>query len=99
MWVAAVGMICLGVVVAYICMYFIARFKEHTVTGLAGVVGVLLGGVVAKFLTENTTAGVDNVWWYPIGLLVGLVLWGTVRSLAVLLGFDVAAAFHIINDD
>jgi hypothetical protein len=81
MVVAAVGMTCLGFVVIYISMYFIARLKDHTVTGLAGVVGVLVGGVVAKFLADNTTAGVDTVWWYPIGLLIGLATWVLLRWL------------------
>jgi hypothetical protein len=69
----------LGIVLAYICMYFVSRLKEHSVTGLTGVVGVLLGGVVAKFLTENTTAGADAIWWYPVGLLAGLLGWVMVK--------------------
>ncbi len=75
MVLAAVGMTCLGTVICYLSMYFVRRFKTHTVAGLGGVVTVLLGGVVGKFLADNTSAGPDAIWWYPIGLVVGLVAW------------------------
>lgn len=79
MLLAAIGMSCLGFVIAYLCMYFVVRLKEHTVAGLSGVAGVLVGGVVGKFLTANTSAGPDSIWWYPIGLLIGLVAWVLLR--------------------
>jgi hypothetical protein len=95
MVLAAIGLACLGFVLAYVCMYFVARFKEHTITGLSGVVGVLLGGVVAKFLTTNTAVG-GMIWWYPIGLFAGLVAWVLVRLFAHRGDAAVAAdlAFH-----
>lgn len=68
-------MLCLGFVMAYVSMYFVARLTVHTMTGLVGIIGILLGVVVAKWLADNTAAGVDTVWWYPIGLFVGLATW------------------------
>jgi hypothetical protein len=73
--VPAVGMLCLGLVMAYVSMYFVARLTVHTMTGLVGIMGILLGVIVAKWLADNTDAGVDTVWWYPIGLFVGLATW------------------------
>jgi hypothetical protein len=64
---------------AYLCMYFVVRLKEHTVTGLSGVAGVLVEGVVGKFLTANTAAGPDTIWRYLVGLLAGLVAWVVLR--------------------
>lgn len=81
MWVVVLGMSSLGFFQAYLCMYFVSRLSQHTVAGLSGVVGVLLGGVVAKFLAVSTTAGADAIWWYPVGLLVGLVGWVAVKLL------------------
>jgi len=72
-------MTCLGIVMAYVSMYFISRLEKHTVAGLAGIAGVLLGGVVGQFLVEHTPASSDTIWWYPIGLLLGLLFWGVVR--------------------
>jgi hypothetical protein len=94
MVLAAIGMTCLGVVICYICMYFVARLKEHTITGFGGVIGVLLGGVVAKFLTVNTAA-VDSIWWYPIGLLIGLAIWLVIRLSVALGGPSAAAAIAV----
>ena len=77
--VAAIGMTCLGLVIAYLSMYFVVRLKEHTVLGLSGVVSVLLGGVVGQFLVDSSSADPNVIWWYPIGLLIGLIAWGVVR--------------------
>ena len=79
MVLAAIGLACLGLVICYICMFFLARFKEHSVSALSGVVLVLLGGVVGKFITDNTEHE-NAIWWYPIGAAVGLVLWIIVRG-------------------
>ena len=80
MAVAATGLACLGAVICFLCLYFVARLKTHTVSALGGVVGILLGGVVGKFLTANTHQQ-DAIWWYPIGLAIGLILWIAVRFL------------------
>jgi hypothetical protein len=72
-------MLCLGFVMAYVSMYFVARLTVHTMTGLVGIIGILLGVIVAKWLADNTDAGVDTVWWYPIGLFIGLASWIALR--------------------
>jgi hypothetical protein len=83
MWLPAAGLGCLGFVMIFICMYLIVRLKKPTIAGLGGVVGVFLGGVLAKFLTDYAaTPGIQNaVWWYPIGLFVGLLVWGRANGL------------------
>lgn len=80
-YVPAIGMTCLGFFMAYISMYFVVRLKQHTVVGLSGVVGVLLGGVVGKLFLANSSVAPAVIWWYPIGLFVGLVAWGLLRAL------------------
>jgi uncharacterized membrane protein len=76
--VPAIGLACLGAVISYLCMFFVARLKTHTVSALSAVVVILLGGVVGKFLTTNTPAK-DAIWWYPIGMAIGLVVWIGIR--------------------
>jgi Na+-transporting methylmalonyl-CoA/oxaloacetate decarboxylase beta subunit len=77
--VPAVGMLCLGFVMAYVSMYFVARLTMDTATGVVGIIGILLGVIVARWLADNTHAGVDTVWWYPIGLFIGLATWIALR--------------------
>jgi lipopolysaccharide export LptBFGC system permease protein LptF len=89
----ASGMTCLGIVLCYISMYFVVRLKEHTILGLGGIAGVLLGGVVGQFLVDNTGASATAIWWYPIGLLIGLALWIILRfAVAAKSGMDLASA-------
>ena len=83
MAVAATGLACLGAVICFISMFFIVRLKTHTVSALGAVLGVVLGGAVGKFLTANTHQQ-DAIWWYPIGMVIGLVLWIAVRFLGAL---------------
>jgi hypothetical protein len=77
MTVEAVGVFALGVVIAYLAFFFVVRLKSHTLAGLGALVGILVGGAAAKFLTDNLTTGdASNLAWYPIGLVVGGVVFG-----------------------
>ena len=85
----SVSALALGIFIGFMAWYFIKRFKEYTTDGLTAVIGVLIGGVVVTFLdwtptaaasgAASATATVDVVhrWWYPIGLLVGFLVWYT----------------------
>lgn len=67
--VAAIGSTCLGIVVLCISWYFVRRFNSFTPQTLSAVISIILGGVVAGFLSED-----KSVWWfYPIGLFIGLI--------------------------
>jgi uncharacterized membrane protein len=69
--VAAIGATCLGVVIGWLVRYFIRRFEKFGPAVLGAVVSVVLGGAVVKFLEAD-----KSVWWfYPIGLLIGFVIY------------------------
>ena len=72
--VPALGALSLGIVIGWLVRYFIRRFKEFGPQALGLVVSIMLGGAVVKFLEADRT-----VWWfYPIGLLLGFVLYTVV---------------------
>jgi hypothetical protein len=71
------GSVALGVFIAYLTWYFVSRYEKFTSEGLSAAVTVVAGGVVIAFLdaglkTEDIRP--DAHWWYPIGLLVGFVV-------------------------
>lgn len=71
MAVAAIGSICIGIVICYFTMIFVIRFKDYTVIGLSGIVTIIVGGAVLDFLQK----GSFNFWYYSIGAFVGLVIY------------------------
>ncbi len=72
--VAAIGSLS---VVGWLARYFIRRFKSFTPQALGFVVSIIAGGAVIKFLEADKT-----VWWfYPIGLLLGFILYTIVAIL------------------
>jgi hypothetical protein len=81
MHVEAVGICLLGVYIGYLGWYFVVRIAANTVTAdtFASVAAVLVGGVVLSFLDDHL-ARKGDVWWYPIGLVIGfalyVVFWG-----------------------
>jgi hypothetical protein len=87
--VPAFGAFCLGIFVAYMVWYFVVRLQAaaYTVKTLSAVLALIAGGVVIRFL-ESDQVGKGARWWYPIGLVAGLVLfaiarltgWGPTRS-------------------
>lgn len=68
-----VGTVCLGVFLGYMAWYFVTRVAEKPIDSFAAVAGVLFGGVVLTFMGGATA---DARTWYPIGLLIGAVLYG-----------------------
>jgi uncharacterized membrane protein len=69
-----IGALSLGIVVGWLVRYFIRRFKSFTPKVLGSVVTAAIGGAVIRFLEHDT-----NVWWfYPIGLLLGFVVYSIV---------------------
>ena len=73
-----VGLIALGVFMGYMAWYFATRVKENWMTSFAAVAGVLFGGVVLTFLGGASS---DNRWWYPIGLVIGWLIYAIARKL------------------
>lgn len=77
--VAAIGSLSLGVVVGWLVRYFIRRFKNFTPQALSFVISIAAGGAAIKFLEADKT-----VWWfYPIGLLLGFVVYTIVAIWAM----------------
>lgn len=74
----AVGTISLGIVVGWLVRYAVRRFKSHTPKALAAVVSVLVGGAALNFVQRDSTTW----WFYPVGLLLGFVLYSIVALAA-----------------
>jgi hypothetical protein len=80
--IVAIGAALLGVFIGYMAWYFIVRFAsdKYTSDGLVAVAGVVAGGAVIQFMKGNV--GARDWWWYPVGLVIGWVLF---------------VLFHLIN--
>ena len=76
-YVPAIGATSLGVVIGWLVRYFIRRFDTFGPTILGSVISIALGGAVLKFLEAD-----KSVWWfYPIGLLVGFIIYQIIVTL------------------
>lgn len=72
------GVTCVGIFVGYLCMFFVARFKNHSVKQFVAIIVALFSGTVMSFLVANIGDNDEystTIWRYPIGLVIGLILW------------------------
>ncbi len=76
--VPAVGAMCLGIVIGWLTRYFVFRFNSFKPMTLTAVISAIVGGTVVGFLGAD-----KSVWWfYPIGLLIGFVVYAVVARRA-----------------
>lgn len=69
--IPAVGATSLGIVIGWLVRYFIRRFDKFGPMVLGSLLSIVLGGTAITFLETDKT-----VWWfYPIGLLLGFVIY------------------------
>jgi uncharacterized membrane protein YfcA len=74
--IPAIGATCLGIVIGWLVRYFIRRFDKFGPMVLGSLVSIVFGGAAIKFLEADKT-----VWWfYPIGLLLGFVIYHVVAA-------------------
>ena len=71
--IEAIGVLCVGIIVMWLTFYFISRFTSYTVTILLSIITILFAGAVLNFIQ---LADKTDFWYYPIGLVVGLALYG-----------------------
>jgi hypothetical protein len=78
----AVGIGCVGLVVGYFACYFMSRFRNYTLQGLTGVLGLIFAGVAVSYVTtyliDDSNAG--DMAWYPIGVAVGVAAWIVLKA-------------------
>lgn len=75
--VPELGSASLGIVMGWLVRYFIRRFEKFSPAAFSSVVSILVGGVVVKFLgTEQ-----NILWFYPIGLLIGFVIYHVIATI------------------
>lgn len=82
MHVPAVGACTLGIFISFLVWYFVVRFKpdQFTPVALTSVVAVLVGGAVNAFIAETAEINKQAAWWYPIGLLIGWIIFTIART-------------------
>jgi len=68
-----IGAICLGIVVGWLIRYFLERFKRFDAKVLGTIVGIIVGGVISKFLLSDPFLYSLN--YYPVGLLIGILMY------------------------
>ncbi len=76
-----VGVFCTGFVVMWMGFFFVVRFKDYNIEALTGIIAILFGGVVLQFVQY---ADKTDFWYYPVGLLIGLIGYGLNRKYNVL---------------
>ncbi len=69
--IPAIGATCLGIVVGLLIRYFIRRFKRFTPQVFGSLLSIVLGGTTIRLLSGDQ----QIVWFYPIGLLLGFILY------------------------
>ena len=74
-----IGNLALGIFLGYMAWYFVTRVSDKPIDSFAAVAGVLFGGVVLAFLGGTTS---DSRWWYPVGLVVGWIIYVVLRYAA-----------------
>ncbi|MCI0345986.1 MAG: hypothetical protein L0221_11175 [Chloroflexi bacterium] len=72
-----IGTLALGVFLGYMAWFFATRVTTNWMTSFSSVVGVLFGGVVLTFLGG---AGSDGLTFYPIGLVVGWIIYALLKK-------------------
>lgn len=77
MSVLQISALCTGIVVMYLIIRFITRFKTFSTNGLGTVILLLSGGTGITYIDIEKTA----IPFYPIGLFVGLVLYFVLTKL------------------
>jgi hypothetical protein len=80
--VPATGSVCLGIVFGWLVRYCMRRFKKFSAATLTTIASVLVGGVAIKFLNSDPTV----LWFYPIGLLIGFIVYSVVGYFAIRFG-------------
>jgi hypothetical protein len=72
-FVIALGCFCLGAAIGGIVAHYIARVDEFNLRALTSIVGIFGGaGVLGVFTLIGTPPSVAY-WFYPVGILVGLI--------------------------
>ena len=67
---SSLGSLVTGVLVIWIVLIFMRRFKTYDAKGLATVIGAIFGGAVFTYLMANDRTA---LWIYPVGLFLGFV--------------------------
>jgi hypothetical protein len=65
------GCLSLGIVIGWLVRYFIRRFAKFSPSVMGSTITIVCGGAVARFLDANPMV----LWFYPIGMLLGFVIY------------------------
>ncbi len=76
-----IGSLSYGVVIGWLTMYYLRKVEKKTIAGFGTIISVIAGGGVLKLFEK-----LAETWWlYPIGLILGIIVYITV---ALLMGAD-----------
>ena len=68
---SSLGSLITGILVMWIVLIFMRRFRIFDAKGLATVIAAIFGGAVFTYLVANDRS---VLWVYPIGLFLGFVV-------------------------
>jgi len=68
---SSLGSLITGILVMWIVLIFMRRFRTFDAKGLATVIAAIFGGAVFTYLVANDRS---VLWVYPIGLFLGFVV-------------------------
>ena len=72
---AVVGTLSLGILLGLIVGWFLDEEQPFTVSGLIAISSILSGaGVLGVFHLVSPNGALREFWFYPIGLLVGVLI-------------------------
>ena len=85
-WIPMISSLCLGAVVAWLLRHTLVRIHDLSFKSLGEMVAVTLGGAVIGFFKYVSSINPDEgpvavVYFYPIGLLIGMLFVASFQKL------------------
>jgi hypothetical protein len=85
-WIQLISSLCLGAVVAWLLRHTLVRTHDLSLKSLGAMVAVTLGGAVIGFFKYVSSINPDEgrvavVYFYPIGLLIGMLFVASFQKL------------------
>ena len=75
-WIEVIGSLVMGFIVMWLAFYFFAREDKFTAAEYAGFITAMFGGAIIEVFTTQLTDQTRYIFWfYPLGLLIAMLLY------------------------